>query len=185
MPLVLQSTPIDGVFVVNGTQIMDDRGSFARLFCAVELAPRLADRRIVQINHSRTRKTGAVRGLHYQRPPHAEMKFVRCMRGKVWDVVVDLRAGSPTFLRWHAEELSAEVLRMVIVPEGCAHGFQTLEADSEMLYLHTAPFAPSSESGLRFDDPRLAIPWPLLPTDVSVRDRAHALIDATFTGLLS
>ncbi len=111
-------------------------------------------------------------------PPHAEMKLVRCLRGRVWDVAVDLRAESPTFLHWHAEELSPDNHRMVVIPEGCAHGFQVLTPDSELLYLHTAFYAPDAEGGVRHDDPALGIRWPLPVTDLSPRDRSHPLIDA-------
>lgn len=176
-------TPIAGVLLVTSTLRQDERGSFTRLFCETELAPVLAGRRIAQVNHSRTRQRGAIRGLHYQRPPHAEVKFVRCLKGRVWDVVVDLRAGSPTFLRWHAQELDAAGWRMLVVPEGCAHGFQALEADSELLYLHTAAYAPEDEAGVRFDDARLAIAWPLPPADLSERDRSLPPLDPGFQGL--
>jgi dTDP-4-dehydrorhamnose 3,5-epimerase len=115
---------------------IDERGFFTRLFCHNELGELIGARQIVQINQSSTRTVGAVRGLHYQHGPSAEMKLVRCIKGKVWDVAVDLRAGSPTFLYWHAEELSAENAHMMVIPEGFAHGFQVLEEDSELLYLH-------------------------------------------------
>lgn len=183
MPLEARPAPIAGAFIVTGDVRRDERGSLARLFCEAELATLLGGRQVVQINQSQTRARGAIRGLHYQRAPHAEMKLVRCLKGKVWDVLVDLRAGSPTFLRWHAEELGPADLRMLVIPEGCAHGFQVLEPDSELLYLHTAAYAPQAEGGVRFDDPRLAIPWPLPAADVSARDRAHPLIDSGFPGL--
>ena len=109
--------------------------------------------------------------------------MVRCIRGCVWDVLVDLRAGSPTFLCWHAEELSPESSRMLIIPEGCAHGFQVIEAESELLYLHTAFYTPESEGALRYDDPRLAIRWPMPVTDLSERDKKHPLLSNDFAGL--
>jgi dTDP-4-dehydrorhamnose 3,5-epimerase len=176
-------TLIHGVVVVETDSRVDHRGSFTRWFCERELAPVLDERRIVQINHSQTGAVGAVRGMHYQRPPHAEMKLVRCLRGRVWDVAVDLRAGSPTFLRWHAEELSPDNTRMLIIPEGCAHGFQTLAPDSELLYLHTEFYAPDAEEGILYDDRRLAITWPLAVVDLSERDRSHPPLDPTFTGI--
>ena len=113
------------------------------------------------------------------------MKLIRCLRGRVWDVAVDLRAGSPTFLHWHAEELAGGDARMVVIPEGFAHGFQTLEAESELLYLHTAAYHQPAEGGLRYDDPRLAIAWPLPPHDLSRRDVSHPLLDDDFTGITS
>jgi dTDP-4-dehydrorhamnose 3,5-epimerase len=176
-------TAIAGVVVVETERREDHRGAFSRLFCMEELNALMGLRQIVQINHSRTDRIGAARGLHYQRHPHAEMKCIRCMRGKVWDVAVDLRAGSPTLFQWHAEELSPDNGRMLVIPEGCAHGFQTLEAHSELLYLHTAYFKPDSEGGVSPTDPRLGIRWPLPVRDLSDRDRNHALLNADFTGL--
>jgi len=176
-------THLAGVFVIETTLRHDARGAFARLYCERELAAVITHRRIVQINHSRTHAMGAVRGLHYQRAPHAEMKLVRCLKGRVWDVAIDLRAGSPTFLQWHAEELAACDARMLVIPEGCAHGFQVLETDSELLYLHTAYYAPAAEAGLRWDDPRLGIAWPLAMTDLSERDRRHPLLTPDFAGI--
>ena len=179
----IRSIGIAGAMVVEGQAHTDHRGAFSRLFCERELAEVVGDRHVVQINHSRTHAVGAVRGMHFQHPPHAEMKMVRCVRGRVWDVLVDLRAGSPTFLHWHAEELSPDTSRMLVIPEGCAHGFQALEADSELLYLHTAFYTPASEGALRYDDPQLAIPWPLPVTDLSERDKTHALLSNNFIGL--
>lgn len=174
--------PLAGVFTVETASVPDHRGAFSRLFCADELASVLEGRAIVQINHSRTAAVGAVRGMHFQYPPHAEMKFVRCLKGRVWDVTVDLRADSPTFLQWHAEELAPEHARMLVIPEGVAHGFQVLEADSELLYLHTAAYAREAEGGVRHDDPAVGIDWPLPVTGLSGRDRNHPLIDAAFEG---
>ncbi|AMR81962.1 dTDP-4-dehydrorhamnose 3,5-epimerase family protein [Cupriavidus nantongensis] len=174
---------IAGAALVHTDARTDQRGAFTRLFCVEALAEFFGGRRVVQANHSRTNSAGALRGLHFQHAPHAEMKLVRCLRGRVWDVVVDLRAGSPTFLHWHAEELSADNARMMLIPEGCAHGFQALEADSELLYLHTAPFTPQAEGGVRHDDPAIGIRWPLPVTELSARDRSHPLLSAGFAGL--
>lgn len=176
-------TPLPGVFVVETTPHADPRGAFARLYCEREIQHVIGARRIVQINHSRTLAVGAVRGLHYQRAPHAEMKLVRCLKGCVWDVAVDLRIGSPTFLQSHGVELTPGNTRMLVVPEGCAHGFQVLEADSELLYLHTACYTPAAEGGVRWDDPGLKIPWPLALTDLSDRDAAHPLLTRDFPGI--
>ncbi|ORV38821.1 dTDP-4-dehydrorhamnose 3,5-epimerase family protein [Mycobacterium conspicuum] len=175
--------PLADLKIVQSFPHRDDRGAFMRLFCAQELQPVLGHRQIVQINQSRTTSVGAVRGMHFQFPPHAEMKMVRCVRGRVWDVAVDLRAGSPTFLRWHAVELAPDDAQMLVIPEGFAHGFQALEPDSELLYLHTAFYHPPSEGGLRYDDPRLAITWPLPPQDLSSRDLAHPLVGPEFCGI--
>lgn len=176
-------TPLPDLKVVQSSPHNDARGAFTRLFCARELLPLLGQRQIVQINHSRTRRLGAVRGLHYQNPPHAEMKMIRCLHGRVWDVAVDLRADSPTFLKWFAQELSPADTKMMVIPEGFAHGFQVIEPDSELLYLHTEFYDPLSEAGLRHDDPRLAINWPLRPQDLSSRDLNHPLLNNDFSGV--
>ncbi|MGV0041574.1 dTDP-4-dehydrorhamnose 3,5-epimerase family protein [Mycobacterium colombiense] len=176
-------TPLADLKVVQSSPHCDARGAFLRLFCTQELEPVLGNRQIAQINHSRTSRVGALRGLHFQYPPDAEMKMIRCLRGRVWDVAIDLRAGSPTFLKWHAEELAQDDARMLVIPEGFAHGFQVLEPESELLYLHTALYQPSSEGGLRYDDPQLAIAWPLPPRDVSSRDQAHPLLNTDFVGV--
>lgn len=183
MPLRLHDTPIPGLRYADVERLGDSRGAFARLFCDRELEPALGTRRIVQINLSRTVRVGAIRGLHYQWPPHAEMKLVRCLRGAVWDVSVDLRRGSATFLHWHAETLSGENGRMMIIPEGFAHGFQVLSPDSELLYLHTAHYTPASEGGISFREPRLAIGWPMPESDVSARDADHPALGTDFEGV--
>ena len=180
----IHPTPIAGLVRVESTFQTDERGSFARLYCQDELGELVGARKIVQVNQSSTRAVGAVRGLHYQSEPHAEMKLVRCIKGRVWDVAVDLRSGSSTFLEWHAEELSEENAHMMVIPEGFAHGFQVLEQDSELLYLHTAFYTPSAEGGVRPTDPELAIAWPLAPQDLSDRDLNHPLLTSKFTGLV-
>jgi dTDP-4-dehydrorhamnose 3,5-epimerase len=179
----LLPTGIAGVFVAETTSFHDSRGSFARLFCVGDMADALGGRHIQQINHSRTTTVGAVRGLHFQHAPHTEMKMVRCIRGCVWDVALDLRRDSPTFLQWHAQELSAANALMLVIPEGCAHGFQVLEPDSELLYLHTARYSPSTEGGVRFDDPAVNITWPLTVADLSQRDKEHPRIHKDFQGI--
>ncbi|WGI24895.1 dTDP-4-dehydrorhamnose 3,5-epimerase [Halomonas alkaliantarctica] len=176
-------SPIAGLLVVETIPYADVRGVFSRLFCDKELAPLISSRQIVQVNHSRTATVGAIRGLHFQHPPHAEMKLVRCLKGRVWDVAVDLRQHSPTFLHWHAEELTPENALMMAIPEGFGHGFQVLEPDSELLYLHTAHYTPEAEEGLRYDDPHLGIKWPHTVTELSERDAKHSLIDANFQGI--
>lgn len=178
----IRRTPIAGVVVVESAPLIDARGAFGRLFCSDMLGSILGTRRVVQINHSLTHQAGTVRGMHFQHPPHAEMKLVRCLRGRVWDVAVDLRANSPTLLQWHAEELAAENGRMLVIPEGCAHGFQVLEDNSELLYLHTAPYTPASEGGVRATEPKLAIRWPLPVRDLSDRDLNHPLLSEDFSG---
>ncbi|NCB38070.1 MAG: dTDP-4-keto-6-deoxy-D-glucose epimerase [Erysipelotrichia bacterium] len=179
----INDTAINGVYVVETSQNQDSRGAFSRLFCQNELAEILGKRPILQINRSITASVGAIRGMHFQVQPFAEMKLIRCLTGRVFDVAVDLRADSSTFLQWHAQELSGENIKMMVIPEGCAHGFQVLEAESEMLYLHTAFYHAASEGGVRFDDPALAIKWPLPLTDISQRDQQHELITKDFKGI--
>jgi dTDP-4-dehydrorhamnose 3,5-epimerase len=183
MGLKIIHTAIKGVDVIESEPFRDNRGSFTRIFCAKELQPLLGNRSITQINHSVAINPGTIRGLHFQRPPHTEMKFIRCIRGRIFDVALDIRAGSPTFMKWHAEELSAENSRMLAVPEGCAHGFQVLEPGSELLYLHTGYYEPASEGGISYADPLPGITWPLPVADLSPRDSAHAPLDSSFKGI--
>lgn len=180
----VRETAVSGAVVAASRPFRDHRGQFARLFDRDVLGPIHANRPIFQVNHSLTRQVGALRGMHYQGSPHLEAKWVRCLKGRVLDVVVDLRRGSPTFLRHAAVELSLEAANMFFIPEGCAHGFQVIEPDSELLYLHTAPYSPEAEGGVRWDDPLLAIEWPLTPTDISKRDRSHPLLTDKFEGLV-
>ena len=179
----LEPTRIEGLFVANSNAHQDPRGAFLRCFCQTSLENIVGDRRILQINHSQTNEVGAVRGLHFQYPPCAEMKMVRCIRGRVWDVAVDIRKGSRTFLNWHAEELSSQNNRMMVIPEGFAHGFQVLEPESALLYLHTDFYNSNYEGGLRFDDSQLGIPWPLAVRDLSERDQRHPLLIERFEGV--
>ena len=179
----IHATQLESLFVVETSPHIDSRGAFSRLYCEKELAEVIGQRHIVQINHSRTAEVGSVRGLHFQHPPHAEMKLVRCLKGRIWDVAVDLRNNSPTFLHWYAEELTPNNARMMAIPEGFAHGFQVIEPDSELLYLHTAFYKPGAEGGLRYNDPKLAIDWPLVVTDLSERDKSHFLMDSNFQGI--
>lgn len=179
----LHATPLQGLWEIETEPRGDARGRLVRVSCVDELAAVRADLRFVQTNLTHTGQRGTVRGLHFQRAPALEAKLIRCLRGRVFDVAVDLRAASPTFGRWHAVELSADNERQVFIPEGFAHGFQTLTDDVEMLYQHTAPYTPACEGGLRHDDPRLAITWPLPLTQISARDRAHPPFDAAFEPL--
>lgn len=179
----ITDTPLHGLKVVQRNPIGDHRGYLERLYCADELRAVVADVTIAQINHTYTAARGTVRGMHFQHPPHAEVKFVSCLRGEVFDVAVDLRLGSPTFLHWHAERLSGDNHRTLVIPEGFAHGFQTLTDDCEMLYFHSAAYRPKAEDGLRPLDPRLAIDWPLEIADLSGRDAGHPLIDDAFRGV--
>ena len=179
----IHPTPIVDLVVAESKPFKDERGAVARLFCEQELSSLIGQRKIMQINHSCTEVVGAVRGLHFQYAPHAEMKLVRCLKGKVWDVAVDLRPQSPSYKRWYAQELSPQNAHMMVIPEGFAHGFQVLAAGSELLYLHTAFYKPESEGGVRYDDPALAIAWPIQVTEISVRDSRHTYIDSSFRGV--
>lgn len=176
-------TPLTGLKLVQRRNIGDHRGFLDRLFCAQELLAAGWLKPIVQVNHTCTRQQGTVRGLHYQYPPHSEMKLVTCLRGAIWDVAVDLRPDSRTYLSWHAEELSPENQRSFLIPEGFAHGFQALTSDVEMLYLHSAAYSPEAEAGLHPADPRLDVTWPLPVTGLSDRDAAHPLISDEFKGV--
>ncbi len=179
----LHPTPLAGLLGIQRQRLGDARGHLSRLFCADELAAAGWQRPVAQINHTFTAACGTVRGLHYQRPPAPEAKLVSCLRGAVWDVAVDLRAGSPTFLQWHAQELSARNHTALLIPPGFAHGFQVLEEGAELLYLHSAPYTPACEGALNVRDPRLAIAWPLPVQGLSARDAAHPWIDAPFEGI--
>ena len=184
MPFIVKKTEFSGVFILDNDRFQDSRGSFTRLFCRNELSEIIGSRQIVQINRSITPETGHLRGMHFQLPPHAEMKLVRCNQGKVFDVIVDLRADSPTFLKWLGTELSKENDRLLVVPEGFAHGFQVLEPNSELTYLVTSFYTPESERGIRFDDPRVSIHWPLPPSGLSAKDLLHPHLKEEFAGLV-
>ena len=171
-------TSIAGVLELVGQTFNDHRGIFLNAFRAQEpaFAQAWGKQPIFQVNISRTETLGAIRGLHLQAPPHSETKLVRCLCGCVWDVAVDLRAGSSTRGDWHAVELSPGAANALLIPEGCAHGFQVLEPGSELLYLHSGAWVPEAETGVRFDDPQLAIPWPLTPQGLSERDLALPML---------
>ena len=172
MPAEFCRTRIEGVFELRGQPSFDSRGSFLNAFRAHEQAfvEAWGDRRIVQVNLSRNDVAGTIRGLHLQGKPHTEAKLVRCLKGKVWDVAVDLRGNSATQGQWQSVELTPERGNALLIPEGCAHGFQVLQPGSELLYLHSGTWVPESEMGVRWDDPQLSIEWPLSPTEISDRD---------------
>lgn len=178
------NTILEGVKVIEPKILRDERGEFSRIFCDDELQDVLGGKKIKQINRSKTKKIGAIRGMHFQNAPYAEIKIVRCLRGKVFDVAVDLRKNSTTFLKWFGIELSAEKNIALVIPEGCAHGFQVLEENSELLYFHTAPYSPSSEGAIRFDDALIGIDWPMSPTEISQRDLSHPYLNQVFQGIL-
>ncbi len=166
----IEETPLQGCYVIRTIPYIDHRGAFARFFCEREIGKVIGERKIVNVNFSRTMKKGSIRGLHFQRAPHAEMKFVRCIKGKIFDVAVDLRKGSPTYLQYYGLPLTDDKMDMFAIPEGFAHGFQALEDDVEILYLVTAFYSPLCEGGLNYADPQIGIHWPLPVTDVSDKD---------------
>ncbi len=181
--MTIEETPIADAFIVKTNQMTDTRGSFARLFCEHELQQIIKTKTIKQINFSRTDKKGAIRGMHFQYPPVAETKLIRCVQGSVYDVVVDLRKDSKTFLHWFGTILSKENVDMFCIPEGCAHGFQTLEERCELLYLHTQFFSPEHEGAIHHNDPAISINWPSPSSEVSERDRNHKFISPEFDGI--
>lgn len=179
----ISDLPLAGLVAIQRSHMGDNRGFLSRLFCADELRAAGWHKPIAQINHTLTSRRGTVRGMHFQRAPHAEMKLVSCIRGEIWDVAVDLREGSPTFLKWHAERLSSQNGRAILIPEGFAHGFQSLSDDVELIYCHSTSHVPQSEGGLHPQDPRLGIAWPLEFAEISTRDAIHPLITTQFQGL--
>ncbi|MGI9211746.1 MAG: dTDP-4-dehydrorhamnose 3,5-epimerase family protein [Methylococcaceae bacterium] len=175
--------PLSGLKLIERQRMGDNRGFLSRLFCSEALAAAGWVKPIAQINHTYTAQRGTVRGLHFQYPPHAEMKLVSCIRGEIWDVAVDIRADSPTFLQWHGERLSADNYRSLLLPEGFAHGFQTLTDEVELLYCHSMPYTATAESGLNPQDPHLDIPWPLDISVLSTRDATHTRLSEEFRGI--
>jgi dTDP-4-dehydrorhamnose 3,5-epimerase len=177
-------TPLSDLMLVQRKATEDHRGFLSRFYCIEAFSEAGIKKPIVQINHTLTRKKGAVRGLHFQYPPHAEIKLVSCLKGKVLDVAVDIRRTSPTFLQWHGEILSAENYKSLLIPEGFAHGFQALTEDCELVYLHTSAYHSDSEGALNVTDPSLSIDWPLPVIDLSKRDQNHPFVtNINFKGI--
>jgi dTDP-4-dehydrorhamnose 3,5-epimerase len=176
-------TPINGLKIVKRTALGDSRGFFSRFYCADSFLSAGSALDISQINHTLTSETGVVRGMHFQLPPHAEVKFVSCLQGEIFDVAIDLRRDSPTFLQWFSTSLSAENQTSLLIPPGCAHGFQTLTENCEIIYLHSAAYEPSAEGAINALDPRIAINWPLPIKEMSQRDTQHPMIDLNYPGI--
>ena len=176
-------TPLKGAYIIELEPFTDDRGWFARTFCKEEFLAIGHDQEFVQFNHSATRKKGSVRGMHYQLPPFTEIKLIRCIRGRVYDVIIDIRRHSPTFLQFFPVELSEENLRSVYIPQGFAHGFQTLEDNTHLIYHHTAFYTPGFEGGIRYNDPALGITWPLPVSVITEKDMNHSLLNNSFKGI--
>ncbi|MCS6821113.1 MAG: dTDP-4-dehydrorhamnose 3,5-epimerase [Microscillaceae bacterium] len=179
-----EHTPLRSLWLITPKPFQDERGAFFRFFCKKEFQAIGFEKEFVQLNHSINKFKGTIRGMHYQEPPFAETKLVRCIRGKMLDVVVDIRQNSSTFLQHFTVELSAENKKMLLIPEGFAHGFQTLEDDTEILYHHTNFYTPSAERGLRYNDKLLNILWPMPLTQISERDKNFPLLSSDFKGIL-
>ena len=171
-----EQTPLAGSYLVHLDPRVDARGTFARAFCAQEFAAHGLETSFVQANISSNARAGTVRGMHFQRAPHAEVKLVRCTRGAIYDVIVDMREGSKTYLGWFGAELSEENGRMMYVPKGFAHGYQALSDGATAFYMVSSFYAPDSEGGLRFDDPRLSIKWPRAISEFSDKDAKWPLL---------
>ncbi len=181
--MIISPLSIPGAAVVTFTPHIDDRGEFCRIFCADELAAFLQGASIVQINYSSNLKKGTVRGLHFQYPPKKEMKLICCRKGCAYDVIVDIRKNSKTFLQWEGIELSADNYKMIVVPPWCAHGFQTLFDETELIYFHTDYYAPEYDGGLSIFDPLIGIQWPIPVNFISERDLKHPYITQNFHGI--
>lgn len=177
------NTPITGAYLLNLEKRGDERGFFARVFCRNELAGLGLSTEIVQINTSLSVQQGTLRGMHYQLAPSAEVKIVRCIHGALYDVLLDLRPDSLSFGKWFGATLSAENRTMMYVPKGCAHGFLTLEPNTEAFYLVDNLYAPEMERGLRFNDPHFDIVWPATPTEVSQKDCSWPSFDPNWHGI--
>jgi dTDP-4-dehydrorhamnose 3,5-epimerase len=165
--------PLKGSYTIELEKIEDKRGFFARYWCQNEISKIGLDTNIVQINNSVSKTKGTIRGLHFQRPPKAETKIIRCIKGYIWDVIVDIRLESPTYGKWYGYELSEENRTMMYVPKGFAHGFQTLVDDVELIYLHSEFYSKNNEAGLFYNDKDIAIDWPLSVTETTSRDESH------------
>ncbi len=177
-------TPFSGVWLIEPTLVADERGWFTRTFCSDTFREKGLRHEFVQANHSHCVQAGILRGLHYQVPPSAEAKLVRCIRGEVFDVIVDVRKGSATFLQWFGQTLSADNRCMIYVPEGFAHGYQAIEAGSELAYQASSAYAPKFEHRIRFDDPRIGIKWPIEAAILSPKDESTTWLDSDFQGVL-
>ncbi len=175
--MLFRETPVAGAFVIEPERRVDERGHFARVFCEHELAQRGLEGSIRQINTGFSPRSGTLRGMHYQVEPHAEVKIVRCVRGAVFDVVVDLRCDSPTFARWYGIELNENNGLQLYVPRGAAHGYLTLEDDTELVYSTSSPYAPEAARGVRYDDPAFGIQWPAGIRVISAADSSWPLFD--------
>lgn len=177
--MIFKTTKLDGAYIIEPERLSDDRGFFARVWCQDEFAKHGLETTMLQSNISYNRRRGTLRGMHFQRPPHAEVKIVRCTAGAVYDVIIDLRQGSPTFTEWIGVDLSAENRRMLYVPHGFAHGYITRTDDAEVLYQVSASYAPEAEGGVRYDDPAFGIEWPVSVEMLSDKDASWSDFQST------
>jgi len=178
--MIFIPTHLKGSYVIELSPITDSRGWFVRTWCKKEFAGIGHTKEWVQMNHSFTKTKGAIRGMHFQLAPHEEIKMVRCIAGGVFDVIIDVRKDSSTYLQWYGTELTAANKKMLYIPAGFAHGFQTLEENTELIYHHSEYYTPGSEAGIKFNDKAVNIKWPLQITDISERDNSHPPIDSNF-----
>ena len=182
--MIFTELNLKGAFIIDLKVFSDERGWFGRTYCKEEFKSVGLEQEWVQMNHSFTTKKGTIRGMHFQFPPYQEIKMVRCIAGMVYDVIVDIRKDSPTFLHYVGIELSASNKRMIYIPSGFAHGFQTLSDDAELIYHHSAFYTPQAEAGLLYNEPLVNINWPLAVTELSERDSKHQqIIKETFKGI--
>ena len=182
--LSIQPTELSDLLVIHRAAISDDRGSLDRIFCSNNLNPLFLTRRIVQVNHTTTNLKGSIRGMHYQTPPFSDAKYVSCLKGMVFDVVVDIRPNSQTFMKWHSEILSSSNAKSIFIPEGFAHGFQCLTDDCQLLYLHTAVYNPEFYAGIHPFDPYISIDWPLDCSNISESDSSRPMINTNTVDFL-
>jgi len=178
-----RKTPLKGLYSIKRNVTNDNRGHFGRIFCADEFKKTGFVRPISQMNHSFTKQKGIIRGMHFQYPPYTEIKVVSCLEGEIFDVVIDIRKDSPTFLQWYGETLSAKNHNSLYIPEGFAQGFQTLTKNCHVLYYVSTSYSPDFESGLNALDPLISIQWPLDITDMSIKDQNQHMIDSSFEGI--
>jgi dTDP-4-dehydrorhamnose 3,5-epimerase len=181
--MIYTATDLKGSYVIDLEPFQDERGWFSRYYCSKDFSQIGHSKDWVQLNHSVTYGKGSLRGMHFQLAPFREVKMVKCIIGSVYDVIIDLRPSSPSFLKWFGAELSAENKKMMYIPEGFAHGFQCLAEHCELIYHHTEYYTPGAEGGIRYDDPLIGISWPLEITTISERDKSHPLLNQNFKGI--
>ena len=181
--MIFLPTTLEGSYLINPEPYQDSRGWFARFYCKKDFQQIGHEKEWVQLNHSATTKAGSLRGMHFQKAPHREIKMVKCIAGAVFDVIIDLRKNSKTFLQWFGTELSALNKTMFYIPEGFAHGFQCLTDNCELIYHHTEFYNPDAEGGIRYNEPLINIEWPLPISEISPRDESHPYLDENFKGI--